>query len=63
MAENKQCKDVEETPLDFISQEELYKVLINYSKIKQIVEEELSPLSLDEMSNAEIKIREIFEQE
>ena len=33
------------------------------NKIEQIVKQELSPLSLDEMSNAEIQIREIIEQE
>jgi hypothetical protein len=33
------------------------------AKIEQIVKKELSPLSLDEMSNAEIQIREIFEKE
>ena len=32
-------------------------------QIEQIVKQELSPLSLDEMSNAEIQIREIFEKE
>jgi len=31
-------------------------------KIKQIVKKELSPLSYDEMSNAEIQIREILEE-
>ena len=32
-------------------------------KIKQIVKKELSPLSLDEMSNAESQIREVLEHE
>lgn len=33
------------------------------AKIEQIVENELSLLSLDEMSNAEIQIREILKQQ
>lgn len=45
---------------------ELYKYCLEsidkLERIELIVKKELSPLSLDEMSNAEIQIREILEQ-
>lgn len=56
--------------LAFLSDQRNYKS-IKYAiecidkleKIEQIVKKELSPLSIDEMSKAEIQIREVLENE
>lgn len=44
-------------------QAENEKLKNKLEKIEQIVKKELSPLSLDEISNAEIQIRTVLEQE